>query len=320
MIAGLLVGAIFLYLTVRQIDIQSCWVYIKQADKLWILAAIVAYFTAFIIRSFRWKTLIAPLKADAPANRLFSFLVIGFFMNNVLPLRLGEFVRANVTGQKFAITRSGVLATVVVERLFDGVSYLVLFLLTVLVLPFPQWAKNSFAAGAVVFIGILAFMFFLVKHREVAEKIIHKIPFPEKIRQRARGIFINFIDGLKVFSNGGALVKVFLLSICVWSAEASVFFMMAKAFSLNLTYFHCIFVMIIIGMGAILPTAPGYVGTVEFLGVTALGILSIDKNMAFGYIVTLHVAQLATIAALGIRSLVVEKISFSELVRIEKQA
>jgi glycosyltransferase 2 family protein len=173
--------------------------------------------------------------------------------------------------------------------------------------------------GSVVFVGLLVLLYFLLKHREVATKFMAKMPFPHAVRDRAQRMFINFIDGLQVFAKGRALMKVFGLSVLVWTIEACVFLLMGRSFGIPLTLFQCIFVMIVIGMGAILPTAPGFVGTVEFLGMTSLAFLGINKNLAFGYIITLHLLQLVTITLLGIRSLVTEKISFWELIRIEKQ-
>jgi uncharacterized protein (TIRG00374 family) len=282
-------------------------------------AAVFVYCLAFVLRAFRWEVLITPLKSCVPVSRLFSLLVLGFFMNNVLPFRLGEIIRANTAGQKLSITRTGVLATILVERLFDGISYITLFLITIMFLPFPAWAKRSFTAGAVVFAGALVMLYFLLKHRELASGLMLRLPLPEKFKNRLQGMFNNFIDGLQVFSKGSSLIKVFFLSVAVWSVEGSVFFLMGQSFGIGLSIFQCFFVMIIIGMGAIIPTAPGFVGTVEFLGVTSLAFLGVDKNQAFGFIITLHLLQLITVSLLGIRSLITEKISFGELIRIEKR-
>jgi hypothetical protein len=315
---GPLIGALFLCLTLRQIDFGNCWFYIRQAKLLWIAVAVVVYSFAFYLRSFRWKFLMSPLK-DVPRNRLFSFLIMGFFMNNLLPLRLGEIVRAHITGQKMGVSRSSVLATVVVERLFDGLSYVVLFFLTILVLPFPSWTKKSMGAGSVLFIGVLAILYLLSRNRQKAVSLFGALPMPAVIRTRVNAFFSNFLNGLGSLGHGPSLAKVFLLSLAVWTIEATVFYLMGLSFGMNLSVFQGMLVMIVIGMGAILPTAPGYVGTVEFLGTTSLVFIGINKNLAFGYIVTLHVLQLLTITFWGIRSLMAEKITLSELIRIEKK-
>lgn len=318
LVIGLLIGGVFLWLTLRQVDFASCWHYIRSANLYFILLAVFVYTLAFIIRSARWKYLLAPIVAST-ARRLFFFIQMGFFMNNVLPLRLGEIIRANVTGQKLNVSRSSVLATVVVERLFDGLGYICLFFATVIFLPFPGWAKKSFIAGSVIFIGALTLLYFFVRHQEKTSAVLDKLPSGGKFWPRLKGIFVNFMDGLKIFSHGTGLLKVFLLTLVVWIIEGTVYYTVSVAFNLNLNLLQTILVMIIIGTGAILPTAPGYVGTVEFLGVTSLSFLGVDKNLAFGYIITLHFLQIITIAFWGMTGMAREKITFHDLILFEKQ-
>ena len=315
---GLSVGAIFLYLTLRQIDFSSCWKYMQQANVYYIVVALLIYVLAFIIRGIRWKYLLAPVK-NVPFIRLVYLLVIGFFMNNLLPLRLGELVRANVAGQKLSITKSGALATIVVERLMDGLTYIFLFLITIMFLPFPEWAKKSMYFGSALFIGGVIFLFFLARHQEEAVKLVNKIPVHSKFITTLETLVANFIKGLTIFKHNRLMVIVLLLSVCVWTVEGNVFYFFSKAFGLNLNLFQCFFCMIIIGMGAILPPAPGYVGTVEFLGVTALTFMGVNKNQAFGMIITLHLCQFTAIIIMGITSLIKEKVSFQELVQVSKQ-
>jgi hypothetical protein len=315
---GLSVGAIFLYLTLRQIDFSSCWKFIKQANLYYIIIAVFVYILAFVIRGIRWKYLLAPVK-DIPFIRLVYLLIIGFFMNNLLPLRLGELVRANVAGQKLSITKSGALATIVLERLLDGLTYVFLFLITIIFLPFPEWAKKSMYFGSALFLGGVIFMFFLARHQEEAVKLVKKIPVHSKFIVTIEQIVINFIKGLTIFKHNGLMVIVLLLSVCVWTFEGNVFFFFSRAFGLNLSLFQCFFCMIIIGMGAILPPAPGFVGTVEFLGVTALTFLGVNKNQAFGMIITLHLFQFITVIMMGITSMIKEKVTFQELIQVSKQ-
>lgn len=275
------------------------------------------YFIAFLFRGFRWKYLLMPIK-ELPGFRLAFLVIIGFFMNNLLPLRLGEFVRAKVAGQKLSIPIGSTFATIVLERLFDGLTYVFLFLTIIMFLPFPEWAKKSMFFGGFLFIGSIAFLFFLATHQDLAVRLLNKIPIHSKWIERLENVLINFIKGLSIFSHLRLILIVSLLSICVWTVEGTVFLTFTKAFGLNLNLFQCFFVMIMIGMGAILPPAPGYVGTVEFLGVTALSFIGVDKNQGFGMIVTLHFVQISLLICFGIISLIKEKITFHDLIRFEK--
>lgn len=319
MLVGLGIGGLFMWLTLRKIDFAQAWTHISQAQIRWILLASTVYVIAFMLRAVRWQILLAPLK-ESTAYRLFSLLILGFFMNSVLPMRIGELIRAHVTGQKLEISRSSSLATIFVERLFDGLSYAVLFIVTALMLPIvPPSAKKSIAAGGIVFGGILVVLFFVARNRDRAAQAFNRVPLPHRFEARIRSIFTNFIEGLKVFSTTSALVKVFLLSIIVWSVEGSIYMTMGRAFGLDMSIFQALLVMIVIGTGAVLPAAPGFVGTVELLGTGAMVFLGFETNRAFGYIITLHLMQLVMISLLGMRSLMLEKISFSDLIRIEKK-
>jgi uncharacterized protein (TIRG00374 family) len=262
--------------------------------------------------------LLKPMK-EFPAHRLFSFLMLGFFINNLFPLRLGELVRAHVTGQKIGASRSGVLATVVIERLFDGIAYVCLFFFTILFLPFPEWVRRSFIVGTVVFGGTLAFFYYLSRKQELAGRLFDRLPFPERLAGTLRHIFTNFIGGLKILGDIRVLLRVLFLSLVVWTIEGAVFLTIATAFNLQINLLQCFLVMVIIGIGAILPTAPGYVGTVEFLGVASLVFLGIDKNPAFAFIITLHTLQLFMVGFWGINAMFREKLSFNQLIKIEKQ-
>ena len=319
MIIGISIGAVFMYLTLRNIDLSACWVYMRQANLLILAVCMLAYIVGFIVRAVRWKSLLGALVAKTPLARIFSLLILGFFMNNTLPFRLGELVRVQVSGKKLKIPRSSVLATMVVERLFDGLSFVVMFLMVIAVLPFPDWARKSFIAASTLFIGGIVCLFFLVRHQSIAVKWFNKMPLHIPLVERLKNAGINFIAGLHMFTNTVLLIKVALLSIVVWSIEGMVFMVTGYAFGIHITIFQAFFVMLLIATGTLLPPAPGYIGTIEFLGVTGLTLLGIDKNRAFGFVFTFHMLQLLTIACLGVRSLITEKIAFKELFHFKNQ-
>ena len=80
---------------------------------------------SYVTRAYRWQILLRPFK-KIPVKEIYSPLMIGF-MGNVLPARAGEFLRAYLVGKKHNITFSGAFSTIIVERLFDLVCLLALF-------------------------------------------------------------------------------------------------------------------------------------------------------------------------------------------------
>jgi len=315
---GLLIGALLLFLTLRQIDLKSSFEFVKASNWLFLLVGAVLYCSSFAIRSFRWKMLLSKL-VNLPTKRCFSFLAIGFFANNTLPFRIGEIVRAYITGKKALVSKSSVLATIVIERVFDGVAYVFLLALSMLMLDaLPSGIKNTLITASIIFIGAFVFLITYSKNKELVLKLPAILPFSQKFKDHLFHLINNFAGGLEILHERKILFLTLLLSVIIWLIEASVFFTVAFAFSLQLTYQQCLFVMIAIGFAAILPSAPGYVGTVEFVGVSTLAIFGVEKNIAFGYILTLHAIQLLCVAFMGITSIAREKLTFAELVKIQK--
>ena len=110
----------------------------------------------------------------------------------------------------------------------------------------------------------------------------------------------------------------FLLSLVIWVTESSCLLIVAAACGVEIHLLGAIFTVIIIGIGAIIPTAPGYIGAFEFMGVTALAALGIEKDNAFATIALYHVMQIIIICALGFFSVLKAKLSFADLFRFQE--
>src|SRR5262245_4610792 len=126
-VIGLLISAVFVYLAFKGIHLDDLGRSIQQADFRWVLSGLGIYSIGYVIRAVRWQGLLRPVQW-IPATQLAGPLILGFFANNILPFRMGELVRAHVCGRKFDISRASSLASIVVERVFDTVTFLVIFL------------------------------------------------------------------------------------------------------------------------------------------------------------------------------------------------
>src|ERR1700690_351296 len=116
--AGAVVAVVCLYFAFRGISFRQLGLALAHARLLPIAIALALYGVDFLLRSQRWAVLIKPVR-PTPASDLFWVMMIGFFANNVLPLRMGELVRAHVCGTKLKISRTASLGTILLERLCD---------------------------------------------------------------------------------------------------------------------------------------------------------------------------------------------------------
>ncbi|MBR3627243.1 MAG: flippase-like domain-containing protein [Elusimicrobia bacterium] len=302
-----------IYLCIRNIDFKQSVSLLKNADIIFIILGVILYIISYIVRGFRWDYILAPLKKMKKFQSFF-YLVFGFFMNNVLPLRLGEFVRAIVAGKKLEISRSGVFATIVVERLMDIIIFIISFFLIAIFVPnIPNWLQKSFVLCAVIFGLMFVVLFFMSKDEDKFLKLLYKFHLPVKFLEIIKSIFLKFASGLKFFQNKKLFFIVFITSVIVWIVESYAYQFLFSAFGLKLTVIQCLFVIVTTGIATMLPTAPGFIGAIEGVGMITLGIFGVEETIAFTAMAATHFIEMMTVYFLGIMGMIKEKISFSDL-------
>ena len=156
---GLLISAVFLYLAVREVDITQTWSVILSADIFLVFLAVLTIFFQYIIRAWHWYILLEPIKKTSFSNRLLS-TIIGYAGICILPARLGEIIRANYLGQTEDISRSSVFGTIVIERIFDGFSMMLVLLIGFVGTKFPE--EFLHISGKLRFTGFLFFIAFIL--------------------------------------------------------------------------------------------------------------------------------------------------------------
>lgn len=120
---GLLISAVFLYLALRGLDLPEVWQHVRNAEYWWLVPGVAIYFFGVWARTWRWHYMLRALKVVS-LRRLFPIVCIGYMGNNIYPARIGELLRAYVLRRKEGVSISASLATILVERIFDGVIML----------------------------------------------------------------------------------------------------------------------------------------------------------------------------------------------------
>lgn len=165
---GLLISAVFLYLAFRNVNIPEMVEALEKANYWWLLPGIVMMFISLGIRAYRWQFFLLSI-AKVPIKKLFSSMMIGYMANNVLPLRLGEIMRALAIGNSAKISRTSAFATILVERIIDVISLLMILGFTVFFHEFPPNIKN---AGLIIFAGSVLLVVFIVLLMEKTDRTI----------------------------------------------------------------------------------------------------------------------------------------------------
>jgi glycosyltransferase 2 family protein len=300
---SLVISAVCLYFAFRNINWNETWHAIAGANYLYILATVIVSMGSIWLRAYRWKFMLDPVKR-VKVTGLFESTMIGFMANNILPARLGEFVRAYAVGRMFRVSKSAAFATIVIERAFDLVT-LVMFLGAVLLLVklSPQLEVMGLIAVVVctVMFGILILF---RQRRETVSRFFDGllVRLPESSRNRAGRLLHSFIDGLEVLARGGHIAAILLLSVVMWLSVAWSLDLSMKAFAFQVPYYASLVLLVVISLGLMIPSGPGFVGTFEAATIWALLHLpgsGVTQEQAASYAIMYHATQFFPITALG---------------------
>jgi uncharacterized protein (TIRG00374 family) len=256
------------------------------------LVFIFAWLEIFV-RAWRWQFLLSPLGRVSYRHAL-AYTCVGYFANTLLPMRLGEVARAYLAASALRLPRLATLGSIVVERLTDGITILVLasalgFVVTdaSAVAPVELWLFLGVAAAvALASLGVI-----LARRRELVEALL-----PERIRS----LIGRMVSGTAaVQSPSGAAVTVGATLVAFACAVGSMI-AVAGAVGLSINPAEAAFAIAWIGLSTAIPAAPGSVGTYEFVGVSVLTLLGQDPASALAAVVLLHVIGTLPVALVGL--------------------
>jgi glycosyltransferase 2 family protein len=296
----LVVSAVCLYLAVRGMDFERTVQELKKSSPMPILGAVFFLFVAFWVRAYRWRYLLLPVKPIS-TGPLFRSTLIGFMGNYLLPFRAGEVMRAVSVGQNQNISKAAALGSILLERVFDGVVLSLTPFLFLAVLDLPRWILWVNLSLLMVYVtGLL--MFVLATRRGWIEVWLNPMTglLPRLLGKRVGSLVGDFLQGMKGINRAGALLPVCLLSLLCWFFHGLYFFLLFEALDLELSFGAALIIQMVIGLGVILPAAPGYIGNFEYFTVLGLGLFGVAQEVAFAYALLAHICQFIPVTAVGL--------------------
>jgi len=300
LIVGILVSLFFLAFARGLVgNVGAAAASLARADYWYLLPALVAYFVGVWLRAARWRALLRPV-VPISTSRLFPIVVIGYMANDVLPARLGELVRAYVLGEQEKVAKTTTLATIVVERMFDGLALLLIFGAVALTAPLAAQVAGLFRVAAALFVGALLALFLIVASPTRALWLIsaveQRVP---RLQGRVAPLAERFLQGLEVLRDGALTAQVLLLSLAAWLCESGMYAILARGFGLSLGFPAYLLTAAMANLGAMVPAAPGYVGTFDVGALAGLRLFGADSGVAGAYVLVLHLALLGPVTLLG---------------------
>ena len=309
---GLLLTLIFSGLALYRLDLKEVGSALLEANYLFVAPALLVTFCGYLLRAARWRVILLPSK-EVSAGRLFPLLIIGFAVNNLLPARIGEFARAYLLGEKEGISKSLSFATVVVERILDGLTLIFSLFLVSLLFALPGWGRKMGLLSVLFFGGALAFLFLLLYGREQSSRVVKRLATPLGLADRATQVASSFVSGAEALRHRRSIPSLALLSLLVWSCEATSYLFLTWAFPIYLSplmrVVAALFVMVVANLGVLIPSSPGYIGTFHFFAMSALAVFGAARETALSYGVVSHALQYLLVTGLGLLFLWRENLS-----------
>jgi glycosyltransferase 2 family protein len=286
---GIAIGAAFLWLVVRGIEIDDVLQLLLAADAKWLVAAVATFALNMAIRVLRWQRLLAGVK-ELPYKTVSTVLLIGYAVNNVLPARIGELYRAHFAGRNFGFSRATALASIMVERTMDGLLVVALLAVGQFFVPDSDLVQLLMLIAGTIFIGFAIVLVYLGR-KNTLPTFARWPRFSAKIG--------SFQDGVSVFRDGG-LFAVFLLSSCVWLLEALSVWCILNAIGVSVGFGALALITSVATLATLLPSSPAYIGTYQYAYVFAFGLLGHGAAEAVAASTAAQVLLLGSVTVVGL--------------------
>lgn len=314
---GVAISAIFLTFALRGLKLEAVLADLRQAAYVWLLPGVAVYFLGVWARTWRWHYMLRHLQ-DVPMPSLFRIVCIGYMGNNIYPARAGEVLRSYILKREHGVRVSSSLATVIIERLFDGLTML---LFVFAALPFVDLhgaleGYRPFVVGFTLLFVAALFLFLFVASRPALahalyNPVVHLL-LPARYHDKVLGVAERFLEGLASLARGREVFMIFGTSVLVWLFETAKYWFVMHAFNFQVSFFTLMLMNGIVNLATTIPAAPGHVGTFDAPGIAILKAAGVPQATATAYTLVLHAALWLPITLLGALFLLRSHISLEQ--------
>ena len=318
--AGIVISVAFMWLLFRNIDFSELVAALQGANYYWIIPNILLIMFTMYQRAYRWTFMIRPVKKVA-FSKLLAATCIGFMANNVLPLRLGEFVRAySLSYQDRDVSKSASLATIFVERMvYDLAALLVIFgaLIAVATVNIPDQMKVGIYIAISTALAGLVLVLYLARRPDQAGYYLTRYLFflPDRIKEAIKAIVLRFSTGLEFMTQVRAASWVGAQTLLIWLLMGISNYFVFMAFGFDLPLEASYFLLVVVSIAILVPSSPGFIGVYHAGTVFTLTQYGIGKEDALSFALVLHAAQYIPITLMGFYYLRKEHLSLKQLER-----
>jgi glycosyltransferase 2 family protein len=295
---GLIISLLALWLAFNGVDLSQLGTALREANYFYLVPAVALIWLGLVFRAQSWRVI---LGGRVPLRRCYDAMNEGYLLNNLLPFRLGEFGRAYLISRGSALTTSQALSSVVVERVID------LLMLLMLVLTFlPLLAGLGLGASFALIAGVIggaALAVLLVVARNqaavlrLARAVLARVPWLDTERTLSR--LSPLIEGLSVLRDTRQALLAAMWSGLAWVVAGLGTWALLIGFVPGATVPQGFFVLMAVGLGNAIPSAPGGAGVFEFAALKALAVFGVAESVGLSFALVFHLLHLLLTSVLG---------------------
>ncbi|HOJ43484.1 MAG TPA: lysylphosphatidylglycerol synthase transmembrane domain-containing protein [Syntrophorhabdaceae bacterium] len=316
-ILGFLISIILLYFSLKDIRFKDIYIILKNADYRLVLIPTCFILLAALFSSFKWSRIAG---GNVRIKNTFVALIIGLFINNVLPARIGEIVRGYVLSKKEGLSFSFALSTVLIDRLFDLIGLLIITFVFFPKQNLPHQISNAIYLLIMLLIICVA-VFILFSNKRAAKIISDKLckaqkPIFAKIGRRLYEIQEN----LNRIRSPLTIIYYIIIAFIQWLCMSCALYFVTLVIGLSLDFFYIPFICALLNMGIAVPSSPGYIGVYQFILVYLLAIFGISKSQGFTTSILFHASWYIPYNIMGFFFLLKEHIKIKELKKIKNNS
>jgi dolichyl-phosphate beta-glucosyltransferase len=298
---GLLISLACIIWIAQSVEQDDIFHRVASVRSEYLLAAVLMTFISYFLRSWRWPYFFDHNAPDFWVS--FRCLILGFFMNNVLPARIGEFVRAHLGGTATNQSRSVVLATIAGERLADGLMISILFASFFSMTADHAGAHRGQALYYVAFLfaAVAVGTLLVLSQRDRLFRVLERVAkiMPGHVSNYTLVRLRRFVDGLEPMFRPRRAAIIASSSLVIWLTELAVYALVAQAFSCPMSLGGLALFLAAVNFSSLIPAAPAGAGVIELVATQALEEIGIDRATALAMVTAQHLIQIGVVGIPG---------------------
>lgn len=308
-VVGFLFSALLLWWTLRDVELDAVWQVLRQSNaSLFALCTLVGT-AIFPIRARKWRPILEPVAGRLPFGPLWRSTAIGMMINNVFPLRAGEFARAFALSREVpAVAMTSALGSLAVDRIFDA---LVVFLLMFAAMLDPRFPSGATVAGrsmadvaifGVTIVGAaLAACYLVVLRPQFVVQLTSAVA--QRVAPKQRDLLVGFVElavgSLAVLRDTRRFAAVFGFTVVHWLTHALALYLGFRAVGIDAPITAALFLQGIIAIGVAVPSSPGFFGVFEAAATVGLDVYGVPKDLAVSWALGYHLLSFIPITIIG---------------------